>query len=204
MNEKEKRIKEQRTIEATNKGLMGISGKLGLIVRTIGQPIINQTENGFDEFIGYSSNPFSSYYNIEEDQNEIKTMEVLDAFGMPIQEPNSSEWDQNRTNRINQSIKTIGWIFDSLNSGINLEIKYFLENALLTVQYNGIYVFKECEGDLITYVPEQTWELKINSLFEKAKKLNEKKRNIEKEKKVEQQKREKENWLEKLRKNWGF
>lgn len=203
MNEKEKRIKDQRTIEATTKGLMGISGKLGLIVRTIGQPIINQTENGFDEFIGYSSNPFYSYDHNEEPES-IRTIEVLDAFGMPINEPNSPEWNQNRPKRVRESMTTIGWIFDSLNNGTNLEIKYMLENSLLTVQFNGIYVFKECEGDLLTYVPESEWELKINSLFKKAKEINDKKRNLDKEKKIENAKIEKENWLEKLRKNWGF
>lgn len=205
MNEKEKRIKDQRTIEATNKGLMGISGKLGLIVRSIGQPIINQTANGFDEFIGYSSNPFYSYdYPDDSHDDDIRTIEVLDAFGMPIQEPNSPEWNQNRPKRVNESMKTIGWIFDSLNGGTNLEIKYILENSLLTVQYDGIYVFKECEGDLMAYIPDQVWESKINSFFKKAKEINDKKRTTEKERRTEQAKVEKENWLEKLRKNWGF
>src|SRR4051812_31315520 len=40
MYEKEKIIREQRTIEATRKGLMGLDGKLGGILRYLGKPVI--------------------------------------------------------------------------------------------------------------------------------------------------------------------
>jgi hypothetical protein len=53
-DEKENRIKEQRTIEATKKGLMGAGGKLGIIVKNMGQPIIAQ--NGSDYF--YLPDPY--------------------------------------------------------------------------------------------------------------------------------------------------
>ena len=46
MREIEKRIQEKRTVEATKKKLMGFNGKLGCIVRNLGQPIIAQSEGG--------------------------------------------------------------------------------------------------------------------------------------------------------------
>lgn len=201
MNEKEKKIKEQREIEAVKKGLMGISGKIGLVVKLLGQPLIYQSEGSSGEIVGYSSTPF---YNEDYDENEIRTIEVLDDYGMPVQEPNSIEWNSNKSQRIHETIRSIGWIFDSLSSGINMEIKYIVENAELSVQYNGIYVYKESEGDLKTYVPSDLWESKIENLYKKAKKVNEELNKNIKEEKLNKAKKEKENWITRMKNNWGL
>lgn len=200
MNEKEKKIKEQRLIEATKKGLMGISGKLGVIVKLLGQPLIHQSDGGYGDVFGYSSTPFYSH----EENDEIQTIEVLDDYGSPINEPNSIEWNTNKSPRKHEAIRAIGWIFDSLNSGTNMEIRYITENSELTVQFNGIYVYRESEGDLRSYVPSDDWESKVESLYKKAKKINENLNKSIKEEKINKAKKDKESWLDKVKKNWGF
>jgi hypothetical protein len=200
MNEKEKKIKEQRLIEATKKGLMGISGKLGIIVKILGQPLIHQSDGGYGDVFGYSSTPFYAY----EENDEIQTIEVLDDYGNPVEEPNSIEWNTNKSPRKHETIRAIGWIFDSLNSGINMEIRYITENSELTVQFNGVYVYRESEGDLRSYVPSEEWESKVESLYKKAKKINENLNKNIKEEKLNKAKKDKESWLDKVKKNWGF
>lgn len=202
MNEKEKKIKEQREIEAIKKGLMGISGKIGLIVKLLGQPLIYQSEGSSGEIVGYSSTPF--YYENNDNEDEIRTIEVLDDYGMPVQEPNSIEWNSNKSQRIHETVRSIGWIFDSLSTGINMEIKYIIENAELTVQYDGVYVYKELEGDLKTYVPSDSWELKVESLYKRAKKINEELNKSVKEEKLNKAKKEKESWITRMKNNWGL
>lgn len=200
MNEKEKKIKEQRLIEATKKGLMGISGKIGIIVKVLGQQLIHQSDGGYGDVFGYSSTPFYS----QDESDEIQTIEVLDDYGNPIEEPNSIEWNANKSSRKHETIRAIGWIYDSLRSGTNMEIRYLTENSELTVQFNGIYVYRESEGDLRSYVPSDDWELKIESLYKRAKKINEQLNKNIKEEKLDKAKKDKESWLDKVKKTWGF
>lgn len=42
-------IREQRTIEAMKKGLMGLEGKLGRIVKALGEPVYQQGSRYFDQ-----------------------------------------------------------------------------------------------------------------------------------------------------------
>ena len=42
----EEKIREQRTIEANKKGLIGQNGKIGMVLRMLGHPIIAQYEGG--------------------------------------------------------------------------------------------------------------------------------------------------------------
>ena len=44
--ELEQRIREQRIIEANKKGLVGQNGKIGMVLKMMGNPIIAQTEGG--------------------------------------------------------------------------------------------------------------------------------------------------------------
>ena len=46
MNDTERRIKEQRTVEASHKNLMGFDGKLGCIIRSLGQPVVSKGTGG--------------------------------------------------------------------------------------------------------------------------------------------------------------
>ncbi len=98
----------------------------------------------------------------------------------------------------------IGWIFDGLNRGMHLEIKYIDADNKLTVDYKGYEVFCEISGDLERYVPNEEWESKINQLFKIA--LNKKKQqteqqNIEKEDLIS---RKQSSFLERLKQKWGW
>lgn len=199
LNEKEQQIKEKRKIEAVRKNLMTPSGKFGIIVKTLGQPIVNQFE-GIDELIGYSSNDI--YY--EYDNNELPIMEIFDEAGMPIDEPNSSEWTRKVNNRKLTSIKNIGYFFDGLSRGYNLQIRYLTDENEIIVEYNNDIVYKEFEAELIAYKPSEEWESKIDLLFEKSKKINEKDRKEQREKRVKIIEKEKEGWLNKLKNLWGI
>lgn len=63
MYEKEKYIKEQRLIEATRKGLTGLEGKLGCILKFLGQPILahgtgDVTSNPLPDLLGEEEEEF--------------------------------------------------------------------------------------------------------------------------------------------------
>ena len=44
MKDAEKRIKDQRVIEANRKNLFGLEGKLGCILKYLGEPLVRQDE----------------------------------------------------------------------------------------------------------------------------------------------------------------
>ena len=92
MRDIEKRIQEKRTIEATKKRLMGFNGKLGCIVRNLGQPIMSHMEGGglheYGETINFWEDAYEPSLENITDPNElnkrIPTMQVLDELGNPI------------------------------------------------------------------------------------------------------------------------
>lgn len=199
MNDKEKKIIEQRTIEATRKGLMGFSGKLGIILRSLGQPIVSQSDGIYmSEYFGYSNN------NYDPNENEIITMEALDLLGNPIEEPSDPSWANKNNNRKNISTRDIGWHYDGLNRSMHLEIKFLEEQAELTVYYEGNLVFKEISGELKTYIPFDDWELKIETLFKSSKKIDDLVKTKEKTERIEEAKKNKSKWLKKMKENWGI
>jgi len=203
MNEQEKRLKEQRTIQATDKNLMGISGKLGTIVKYLGQPIVLQHDGAMGELMGYTSNTLD-YHWLGNQDDEIPTMEIVDALGEPVQEPQSAEWGKKNAIRQAWNISHLGWHFDGLSRSMHLEIKFLEDESELTVHYNGYMVFKEVGGELMMYTPFDEWELKINTLFNSARRLKDNDRKQEKQERIESAKIAKETWLEKLKKTWGL
>jgi hypothetical protein len=73
MHEKEKLLKDQRTIEATRKGLMGMDGKFGCILKYLGEAVIKQT-SGF-----YEITAMENYLEIDEEE-EIQTLDEDDPI----------------------------------------------------------------------------------------------------------------------------
>lgn len=69
MNNKDKLLKEQRTIEATKKKMMGPGGKLGTIVKWLGTPIIRQGGCYYDQ------TPMEDVWQLPEEADELLTME---------------------------------------------------------------------------------------------------------------------------------
>lgn len=210
MRDKEQKIIEQRTIEASKKGLMGFSGKMGTILKYLGQPILTHHEgvwNSNREEMGYSSSSLDEYlgYEIYDNNTEeatIETMEVYDDFGSPVESPNSPEWNQS-TKRKSYTVDKIGYYFQSLSSGINLEIKYLDDSKELITNYKGYLVYKELGGELQAYVPNEEWEKHIDNFYRLAKKKEDAARKKEKVDKVLKAEKNKAKWLETMRKFWG-
>ena len=98
----------------------------------------------------------------------------------------------------------IGWLFDGLNRGMHLEIKYIDADNKLTVDYKGYEVFCEISGDLERYIPNEEWESKIDKLFKIAltkKKQEMDQQKIEKEELITQKQS---SFLERLKQKWGW
>ncbi len=174
MHDKEKRIRDHRLTEATRKNLVGLEGKFGTILKSLGKPIIG--DGGIKMF---ESTPMPNFYDYLDEEEGLETMEE----------------DQPTTD--------IGVIFDGLTSGLHLEIIYKYEERELKVLWQGEMVYLELAGELECYIPSHTWESKIDYLFNVAKKRVEKeRRKIVDEDKLEKQ-RDKLSFLARLRKMWG-
>jgi len=191
MHEQEKRIKDQRTIEANRKKLIGLEGKLGCIVKNLGQPIIRQDQGDWFHDANYLD------YDVEDPAEDIISQIPTMDYGDMVSE------EAYRSERMSYHIQEIGMHFDGLSRGIHLEIKYLEETGELLVIYKGYVVYKELAGELEIYTPSLEWEDKINLLFPIAREIEVKKTGqvkIEIKKKIEAQKM---SLLQKIRKKWG-
>lgn len=176
MHEIAKRIKEQRLIEATNKGYTGLDGKIGVILKGMGEPIIAH-EGASDEGFSFASTPMYDPYALE-DEDEIP------------------EYDEDKP-------RQIGWIFDGLRRGVNMEIKYMVDTKELTLTYEGYLCYAEEAGDLVCYYPHKVWEEKLNQLFVMARPLANDKHKKMAQEEIKEDKHNKLSFLEKLRLRWG-
>jgi len=176
MRREEKVIQEKRTVEATKKNLMGVGGKLGMIARYLGDPIIQQGTSLFD------------LLDEQEPKEEIPSFE-----------------DGDHTYHL-------GWIFDGLSRGMQIEIKLLavVENGEvvdyqgLKVAYKGYDVYQEESGELYGYAPFEDWEDMVDKLYKQARqsqKVQEEKNNIMMEKQNEVAKQ---SFIQTLRSKWGL
>lgn len=168
------KIKEQRTVQAINKDLMGSQGKIALICQAFGEPII------YDNEISDSEN----YLNINDgfydfDESEIKTF---------------SE---------NHSSYQIGFWYDGINLGNGIEIKFLIHENEIKLYHKGSLKYHEESNNLIVYNPNGDWEKTLESLYFVAKKrIIEKNKKILEENQTIKEK-EKKNLIDDIRKNWG-
>jgi hypothetical protein len=211
MNEKEKRIQEQRTIEATKKNLMGLNGKVGMIVRNLGQPIVAQSEGGIFTDTNYLDDPWSMGDDSDGEikggtsdyvQSQIPYMEI-DSKG--TNEPVDGAWRSDRNYQSPLHVTSqVGWHFDGLSSGIHMEIKYDEYQKELSLQWQGRIVYKERLGELAAYFPMKEWEEKVDYLYGYAfKKQRNDKKDLRKEE-IKESKRIKEGWVNKMKEKWGL
>mgnify|MGYP000910365555 CR=1 FL=1 len=194
LNEKENIIKEKRKVEAIKNNLMGISGKLGIIAKIMGQPIVSQEE------VGFSSVSYSYEDLFDQEQDQILTSNIIDQFGNEIQEP---DW-ATKKNKKEYYTSKLGYYYYGLTNGLDLEIKFLNENQELIVNYQGYMVYQEIEGDLFCYNPSEEWIDKIEKLYKKCKQQIDLKNQSLKEEKLETNKNEKIKWIEKMKKLWGI
>lgn len=199
MNDKEKRIKEERTIEATRKGLMGSGGKFGTIVKHLGQPITVHSKGGLYFDSNYLEDPW-------ELPGEGDPWELQEGTAEEVQKQIPYMGMENDPNSIGDpvTLTNIGWHFDGLNRGIHLEIKYESEKSELTVHYKGYTVYREIANELMAYAPFDEWEDKINQLFKVAREKQIHTLKTDKEERIESAKNAKENWWQRVREKWGL
>lgn len=203
MNDKEQLIKQKRTEEALVKGFIGLDGKIGLIVKNLGQPIIDQSQGWLGGY-GFSATELPNYETTEVDPNDPYQIPTIIDAGDEEQELTGWMWTENRQSALPVSMQQLGWHFDGLSRGMHLEIKYDKELTELTVHYKGYLVFKEKAGDLQAYNPNADWEQYIEKLYKIAKQKDNKAKQEIKIEKIENAKKNKKNWVQKLRETWGI
>jgi hypothetical protein len=84
---KEQMIKEARTIEAMKKGYMGLEGKLSIIAKHLGQPIIAQGSRVFEQtFLDdpYEADDFEEIATLDEDENSYEIGLQFDGLSRGI------------------------------------------------------------------------------------------------------------------------
>jgi hypothetical protein len=197
----EKEVGEQRLVEATKKGLNGKDGKLSVILKNLGEPIIHQS--GI-----YTDQDFEDVYNSQELRDKIpmhidRDEDLLMMPGNYEDDPIYGPWMKNPDMQyINQFI--VGWIFSGLNRGMHLEIQYMKHNNTLTCHYKGYEVFREVRGELKGYAPLKEWENWIEKLFLIAKEKKVKKQIVNEQEYNKTKELEKLSWWEKFRLRWGL
>lgn len=166
-------IKEQRFIEATRKHLIGPDGKIGTIVRNLGCPI--RSQNSLYQDVAYLD-PVDDFYNTENES-------------LP-------EMDEDET------VTTLGLVFDGLSRGMHIEIRYFEHS--LTVTWKGYKVFEEEKGDLLCFVPHPDWEGAIDRLYKLSRKMDIEARKEKKKQEDAIVNARKQSWLREMMTRWGF
>jgi hypothetical protein len=199
--ELEEKIKEQRSVEANKKGLVGQTGKIGIVLKVFGEPIVAQIEGG-----GYvDTNYLNAWHDeFEEDpKNNIDLMKKIPVMGFEENErPQSEEWTA-MSDPIYFGTQQIGWYFDGLSRSMHLEIKYDELNAELILTYKGYVAYKEVKGEILSYVPNKEWENWIDSLYKKAKEKLRKTKEIEFENKIKEAEKRKSSWWDQMISRWG-
>lgn len=188
-SQKEKVIREKRTIEATKKNLMGVAGKFGIIVKTLGSPIVRQGSGLMDQT--FLDDPYQDYA-----ESEYETT----ASGQPGPE----SWRDEIKEIQDDIVYEEGFVFDGLSRGIHLEIRYVHHKQKIEVSYKGYPVYKEVAGELYAYAPFPEWEEKIERLYKVAKdeaKKNKRFKEVELGQEIERQKTK---FWERLRLRWGL
>lgn len=199
--ELEQRIREQRTIEANKKGFVGQNGKIGIILKMMGHPIIAQAEGG-----GLIDTNYLQYESQELDdpRNSIELMQGMPTMDLEgANRPEGEEWSE-LNEPISYGTYTLGWHFDGLSRGMHLEIKYDEIDAELSVSYKGRTVYKEIKGEIVSYVPHDEWEKWIESLSKIAKDAHRKLKEQEFSENIEKSEKQKANWLNSIRSRWGI
>lgn len=181
LTQKEKNIREKRTILAASKNFIGVAGRLGTIAKYLGSPIKYQgnklvSDRTLDEYLG---EPYDVYD--QPNRDELPVFDEREDF-----------------------IETIGYMFDGLSRGIHMEIKYMYETKILTVHWKGYQVYMEVAGDLFAYAPFDEWETKIDTLYKQAEKLAVIARKEYQIAEEEEAKQKQMSFLQRLRLRWGI
>lgn len=192
MNDIEKKIKEHRTLEATQKKYIGMNGKLATICKYLGsEMVLTSYDMDFDwEWLSANS--------------PVMTMNIQDPYGNPIQQPSGDEWSQDQAPLHDFYQVLLGYHFDGLPWGMHLEIKLDLEQSRIQVYNSGTIVYDEIAGELRAYAPNKTWEGRIEKLYSYAREKQAKQEKVERVEKREENEQKKQRFLKRLLDRWGF
>ena len=180
--EKIERLIESRQTEAIQKNL---SQKLRLIASVLGFAIRDKATGGGLEagldVMGYANH------------------RLLDPWWDSIEDEVAMPTDPN----LDQS-RVLGYCFDGLTSGINLQVILEEEANFMKASFQGTDVYQERQGKLEKYIPATDWEMYVESLFRRA----EARAKMAAEQKQDDTKKEKRKvadvLIDYLRKNWGI
>jgi hypothetical protein len=186
--QKENVIREQRTIEATKKNLMGPSGKFGVILQAFGTPIIRQGTSLVDS--SYLDDPFEDFVNVEYSST------MSGQQGPLVSRDEISNADT-------EHVYNEGLLFDGLSRGLHLEITYWHYDNKLQVSYKGYPVYIEIAGELEAYAPTEEWENIIERLAKAGKERLKNLKKSEEEKIGQQLQEKKKTFLQRIRNKWG-
>jgi hypothetical protein len=105
---------------------------------------------------------------------------------------------------IESNVDCVGWFFDGLGMGVNLEIFVFENDKKIKVAYESQNVYEEVSGELEAYVPNIVWEEKINPLYKRAKEKEIKRREKQKESSKSNFEENKKKLINYLSNKWGI
>lgn len=136
-------------------------------------------------------------YPIVEQNDLIEANYELDVYEQHAEEtlPELSE---------DVSAREIGYYFDGLKYGYNIDMKYDNFSKEIKVVFDGKIVYKEENGELLAYVPNNSWESHIKSLCEIAKKVELKRKEFINTELRRQIKDKKHNIYKDLNEKWGI
>jgi len=195
MNDKENLVKEKRLILATTKNLTGMEGKIGQILKYMGEPVISQTSDLYEQTNWSDIYP---YLNVYDTPNEDLPTEDMDTH-----------------------LVEIGRTLSALKWGINMELSYLKDSKIpvkrtelytewvdaqrvMSVTYKGYVVYREIGGDLDSYLPDDEWESALDRIYEACKKIKKQSKIDVDMEKAEEIKSEKLGLIARLREKWGI
>lgn len=196
IEELENRIREQRLLEANSKGLVGSSGKIGIVLMTLGHEVVGQGGKSY----GWWEEEEENY---EEPRNNFELMEkipIMDVDGNI--RPEGPEWSEINGGDF-YSTRRVGFHFDGLGMGMHMEILYEEDSSSLTLTHRGVLSYREVMGELEAYVPNEEWEGWVERLYKIAKKRQRIAKEKEFKEKAEDTETAKEGWLNRIKKRWG-
>ena len=195
-SQKEKVIRERRTGLAVKNNMMGPSGKLGIIVKALGHPIMYEGGGYIDTH--YLEDPYADFTDTEY-ENTLSGQDGPVAWQDRI-----LDGDEGAGGIHDENPNFLGYVFDGLSRGIHMEIKYMRHEHVLRVDYKGYEVYREVAGELEAYSPDEEWEGVIARLHKHAKDKYKELKDIEQAELLESVERKKNSFWERLRQRWGL
>ncbi len=188
LDQKENVIREKRMIQATQKNLMGPSGKFGAILHAFGETITRQGSGLVDT--RYLDDPYDDYVYTEYASS-------LSGGGPAVYRDEILDFED-------VALHDEGLMYDGLSHGLHLEIVYWHDINEIKVSYKGVTVYSETAGELSTYNPFPEWEDKVEKLYRRAKDRLSVLKGIEDERHMAVAERRKQSFLERMGIKWGI